>query len=68
MDLLPFKAIFPDIKKHSFIINQEKLYVNNAPPSVINKINYNQYLLKQYQNGCFTKTFDKNIYLVKKIP
>ena len=66
MKLLPFKAIFPNTKKYSFILNQEKLYVNDEASLKIDKINYNQYLLKQYKKGYFLKTFDEHIYLVKK--
>ena len=49
MKLLPFKAIFPNTKKYSFVLNQEKLYVNDEASLKIDKINYNQYLLKQYR-------------------
>ena len=66
MKLLPFKAIFPNTKKYSFVLNQEKLYANNEASLKIDQINYNQYLLEQYKRGYFLKTFDEHIYLVKK--
>jgi uncharacterized protein (DUF1015 family) len=66
MNLLPFRAIFPNTKKYSFVLNQDKLYVNDTPLHTINKKKYYQYLLEKYNSDYFSKTSDECIYLAKK--